>query len=159
MESRVTALGFTICSSISSSGISPSNICCNKTSTFLRPEINTNTNILSHPTKRICTFGPCVDSEGPEQTARKRSLITAFSVPKQNLDTIKCLMERKCLYGTAHVQDDVNPHILRMLEGTFLSLDADYLTSSNGQLAAKIWGLFVWPSSKTSLCIMHTSKS
>ena len=31
-------------------------------------------------------------------------------------------MESKCPDENAHVQDDVNPHILRMLQGTF-SLD------------------------------------
>ena len=27
----------------------------------------------------------------------------------------------------AHVQDDVNPHLLRMFEGTFISLDAAHI--------------------------------
>ena len=35
-------------------------------------------------------------------------------------------MESKCPDENAHVQDDVNPHILGMLEGAF-SLDAAHL--------------------------------
>ena len=36
------------------------------------------------PTKRKCTVGSYAKSEGPDQTARMRSLIRAFAVHKQN---------------------------------------------------------------------------
>ena len=39
------------------------------------------------------------------------------------LDTLECFSGEQLPNETAHAQDDVNPHILRMLEGTF-SLDA-----------------------------------
>ena len=32
------------------------------------------------PQQTQCAFGACVDSEGPDQTARMRSLIWAFAV-------------------------------------------------------------------------------
>ena len=48
------------------------------------------------------------------------SLIRAFSVRKQNHCVLQNVsMESKGPDETVHVQDDVNPHILRMLEGTF----------------------------------------
>ena len=67
------------------------------------------------------------DSEGPYQTAHTRSLIRAFAVRKQNhWIQQNSSMENKCPDETAHVQDDVNLHILRMLEGTF-SLEASQI--------------------------------
>ena len=65
-----------------------------------------------------------LDTEGPDQPAHLRRLILAFAVRKQNhwiLYDVK--IENKYPDETAHVQDDGNPHILRMLEDTF-SFDA-----------------------------------
>ena len=64
--------------------------------------------------KRKCAFGARADSEGPDQTARKRSLIRAFAVRCQN----HCILY-KDPDDIAHAQDDVNPHILRILDGIF----------------------------------------
>ena len=59
------------------------------------------------------------DSEGPDQPAHSHSLIRAFVVRKQNHWLLQNVsMESKCLDETVYVQDDVNPHILRMLEAT-----------------------------------------
>ena len=38
----------------------------------------------------------------------------------ESLDTLKCFNGEKCPDETAHVQGDVDPPILRMLEDTFL---------------------------------------
>ena len=46
----------------------------------------------------------------------------------ESLDTTECFNEEQYLDATAHVQDDVNPHINRMFEGTF-SLDAAHITT------------------------------
>ena len=64
-----------------------------------------------------------VDSKGPDQPTNLCSLIRAFPVRCQNHWILqKVSMESKCPDETAHVQDDVNLHIFRMLKGTF-SLD------------------------------------
>ena len=42
------------------------------------------------------------------------------SLSAESIDTTGCFNEeQKPGWGFVHVQDDVNPHILRMLEGTF----------------------------------------
>ena len=67
-----------------------------------------------------------MDSEGSDQPVHLCSLIMAF-VRKQNHWILKSvLMQRKCPDETGHMQDDVNPHILRMFKGTF-SLDVVHL--------------------------------
>ena len=71
--------------------------------------------------------GPCraktclrayADSEGPDQHAHPRTLIRAFAVSKHNLWILQDgSMESKCPDETfKQLQDDVHPHILRMLE-------------------------------------------
>ena len=68
-------------------------------------------------------LGAYTDSEGPDQTARMRSLIRAFAVRKQ-INWIEYFNgEQMPGRDFAHVQDDFNPHILRTLEDTF-SLEA-----------------------------------
>ena len=64
------------------------------------------------------------DSEGPGQPAHSRRLTRAFAVRLQKYwILLNLLMESKGPYDLAHAQDDVNLHILRMLEG-ILSLGA-----------------------------------
>ena len=66
-----------------------------------------------------------MDIEGPDQPALMRRLIKAFAVRKQNhwiLENVS--MKSECPEKTLH--DDVNPHILRMLKGTF-SLEAAHI--------------------------------
>ena len=65
------------------------------------------------------------DSEGPDQPAHLRSLIRAFTVRKQN-HWILQNGEHKSEWCFAHVQYDLNPHILRIFEGT-LSLDVAHM--------------------------------
>ena len=60
--------------------------------------------------------------EGSSQTARMRSLIWAHYPQTESLDNINVSVESKYPDETAHVHDDMNPHILHMLECT-LSLD------------------------------------
>ena len=67
-----------------------------------------------------------VESEGPAQPAHPHSLIRA-TVLLQNR-YYRMYEWRAKVWYFAHAQDDVNLHILRMLEGTFL-LDAAYIIS------------------------------
>ena len=64
------------------------------------------------------------DSEGPDQPVHQHRLIRTFSVckkKKKSLDIIECFTgEQKPRWDFAHVQDDVNLHILHMLKDTFL---------------------------------------
>ena len=83
------------------------------------------------------------DSEGPDQPAHSRRLIWAFAVRLQNYSTLHNVSIPGCDFE--HVQDDVYPHILCMLEGTF-SLDA-------GQLS---YLLFRWMILKTTQRIAST---
>ena len=83
------------------------------------------TDILVDCTYMGCTMGKCVF--GHMRTARPRSAWVSMQSdqslhcpPVISLDTKECVngeqRPRRCL---AHVQDDVNSLILRMLEGTF----------------------------------------
>ena len=63
--------------------------------------------------------------EGQSQSARPRILIGTSLFAKESLHTIECVNgEQMPGWNFAQVQDDLNPHTLRMLEGTF-SLDTD----------------------------------
>ena len=76
--------------------------------------------------KYVLRLGMC-GNEGPDQPAHSRSLIRAFTVRKQNHWILKTvLMESKCPDETAHAQNDVNAHILRMFECSF-PLDAAHI--------------------------------
>ena len=74
---------------------------------------------LTNRAMRKRVFGACNDSAGPDQTARMRSLISAFAVQKQKNSTECFNGEQMPRRDFTHEQDDVNPHILRMREGTF----------------------------------------
>ena len=75
-------------------------------------------NCILNPTKRKCTLGSCADSESPDAQSDQ-----GLRCP-QTLDTIECFNgEQMPDCGFAHVQDDVNLHILCMFKGAF-SLDA-----------------------------------
>ena len=69
------------------------------------------------------SFQPYVDSESQDQPAYSHSLNRAFAVGKQNdyMGIIECFnREQAPGWDLTHVQDVVNPHILRMLEDAFL---------------------------------------
>ena len=63
--------------------------------------------------------GACTESEGPYQTAQIRSLISALAVRCQNYSY------HRIINGEQR-PEDVNPHILRKLKGTF-SLESAYM--------------------------------
>ena len=61
------------------------------------------------------------DSEGPDKTARMRSLIRAFTVRQKSLDTTGCMnAEQRPGWYFVHAQYDLNMHILRMFKVTSL---------------------------------------
>ena len=62
------------------------------------------------------------NTESPDQSAHPRCLIMAFTVRpiSEAFDITECMNgDQMPGYYFAHAQDDLNPHILRMLEGTF----------------------------------------
>ena len=60
------------------------------------------------------------DSEDPVQLVHSCSLFRAYTVPEQNWILPNVWMERENpRWDFAHVQDDANPNILRIFEGTF----------------------------------------
>ena len=80
--------------------------------------------------------------------AHSRSLIKGRRCPQtESWDTLKCFnREQMSRWDFAHVQDDVNQHILRMLEGTF-SLDAE----------PTIWPIYCASWTKESMNIVYVN--
>ena len=68
------------------------------------------------------------DSEGPDQTVQMRSLIRAFTVHKQNQ---WILLNVSTGYDFAHVQDNVNSHILPCSKAFFYVMQPKCFSSYN----------------------------
>ena len=71
-------------------------------------------------TKRKCVFGICEQRRPRSACASTQSEQGLHSPLTESFDTIECVSGKQ-MHGLdfTHVKDDVNPHILRMFEGTF----------------------------------------